>query len=54
MTGSATSWNFGGVGSSSVVVRSGSPTDWTWRTTQPLSGRQVPQGSATSWTWQSE
>ena len=52
--GSPTGWNFSNVNSPSVTVRSGNPTNWTWRQTEPLSGRQVIHGSPENWSWISE
>jgi len=35
-------------------VRSGTPTNWTWRQANPSSGRKVPQGTLTNWVWDDE
>ena len=51
--GDATTWAWKIVYSTDAVntVPSGTPTDWTWRTWTPNSGRKVPQGTAADWTW---
>ena len=56
MVGNASGWVWATIYSTDTVnkVRSGGPTDWTWQTWTPGSGRKVPQGTAAAWTWSSE
>jgi len=53
MVGNATAWAWNIIYSTDTAnkVRSGTPSDWTWRTWEPGSGRKVPQGTADNWTW---
>ena len=54
--GNAAAWAWKIVYSTDAVntVPSGTPSDWTWRTWEPGSGRKVPQGTADNWTWGAE
>jgi len=54
--GTAKDWVWKIVYSTDAVntVPSGTPSDWTWRTWEPGSGRKVPQGTAADWSWGAE
>ncbi|MEM5878746.1 MAG: hypothetical protein QXF12_07770, partial [Candidatus Aenigmatarchaeota archaeon] len=41
-------WNYP---NSSILVRVGSPQNWTWQTWQSDSKRLIPSGSPQNWTW---
>jgi hypothetical protein len=51
--GNALSWVWGQLQAGDQTI-SGTPSNWTWRTWAPGSGRQVRNGTAANWTWVSE
>ncbi|HEX7034059.1 MAG TPA: DUF2341 domain-containing protein [Nitrososphaera sp.] len=51
--GGPSGWSWGSV-SGPVLIKSGTPYNWTWQVWTPGSGRKVPQGTPYSWTWGNE